>query len=135
MFALCDIMKKIESRGKMRDIQLLKDNYIDVDSAIEILGDMEMYDETLQDFLDVSEERMPKLEEYYQNKDMENYAIEVHAMKSDSKYLGFTKLADMALEHQLKSEEKNIEFINNHYDELMKETNRIIDVVKKYLSL
>ncbi len=117
----------------MRDINLLKKNDIDTAKAIELLGDVEMYDETLQDFLDGMSERLPKLETYYQQEDMENYAIEVHAMKSDSNYLGFTKLASMSLEHQLKSEENNIKYIQEHYEELMNEANRIIDVVKKYL--
>ena len=118
----------------MMDIEFLKSNDIDVDSAIELLGDIEMYNETLNDFLEVSEERMPKLEEYKNVGDMKNYAIEVHALKSDSKYLGFTKLADMALEHQLKSEENNIDYINQYYDELIMEANNKIDLVKKYLN-
>lgn len=118
----------------MRDINLLRENGVDVESAMEILGDMDMYDEILNDFLEVSEERMPKLEEYKNVGDMKNYAIEVHALKSDSKYLGFTKLADMALEHQLKSEENSVNYINEHYDELIMEANNKIDLVKKYLN-
>lgn len=118
----------------MKDINLLKNNGVDVDSALDLLGDIEMYNETLQDFLDVSSERMPKLETYKKNQDMKNYAIEVHALKSDSKYLGFTTLAEMALEHQLKSEENNIEYINKHYDELINEANNKINLVKKYLN-
>lgn len=119
----------------MKDISLLKDNKIDVDSALEILGDIEMYDETLKDFLEVSEERMPKIKEYVKNKDMENYAIQVHAIKSDSKYLGFSELAEMALEHQLKSENNDIDYIADHYDKLIKEFNRILSVVNKYLDI
>lgn len=118
----------------MKDINLLKTNGVDVDSALELLGDMEMYDETLNDFLEVSEERMPRLESAKNNGDMKNYAIDVHALKSDSKYLGFTKLADMALEHQLKSEENDIDFITNHYDELIEEANEKIRIVKEYLN-
>lgn len=117
----------------MRDVNLLKNNGIDVDSALELLGDMEMYEETLNDFLEVSEERMPKVEECFNNKDMKNYAIQVHAMKSDSKYLGFTTLAEMALEHQLKSEANDIDYILKHYDELIKEFNRILKVINQFL--
>lgn len=117
----------------MLDINLLKNNGIDVDSGIEILGDLDTYNEILADFLDVSEGRMLKLEEYKNTVDMNNYAIEVHALKGDSKYLGFTKLADMALEHQLKSEENDIDYVNNNYNELINEANRIINVVKAYL--
>lgn len=118
----------------MKDVNLLKSHGVDVDGAIEILGDIEMYNETLNDFLEVSEERMPRLSNAKNNGDMKNYAIDVHALKSDSKYLGFTKLADMALEHQLKSEENDVAYINEHYDELIEEANRIISLARGYLS-
>lgn len=117
----------------MRNIDFLKKNGIDVDSGVEILGDIEMYDETLGDFLVESEERLPKMLEYKNSGDMDNYAILVHAMKGDSKYLGFTKLADLSYDHQLKSQEGDNNYINDHYDELINEVNRIIGVVVEYL--
>lgn len=116
-------------------MDFLRENGIDVDSAIEILGDIDMVDETLNDFLLEMDERIPLMEEYLENDDMENYAIIVHAIKGDSKYLGFTKLAEMALEHQLKSQDGDVTYINNHYDELMDEINRIIEVISKYKEL
>lgn len=117
----------------MRDINLLKEHGVDVDGAIEILGDLEMYNEILGDFLEVSSERMQRLEEARNSGDMENYSIDVHAIKSDSKYLGFTKLAEMALEHQLRSQANDINYVNGHYDELVLEVNDKIDLIKEYL--
>ena len=64
---------------------------------------------------------------------MGNYAILVHAMKSDSKYLGFTKLAELSLNHEMESKANNLEYIIQNYDELIAEANRIIKVVKEYL--
>lgn len=107
---------------------------IDVDTGIEILGDIEIYNETLGDFLEEMKERLPKIEEYKNNNDMENYAILVHAMKGDSKYLGFTKLAELSLNHQLKSQENDYQYIRNNYEELINEANRIIEVVNNYLN-
>lgn len=118
----------------MRTKEFLEENGIDVNHGLELLGDMEMYDETLEDFLTESEERMPKIEECKNINDMSNYAILVHAMKSDSKYLGFTELAQISFEHEMKSKENDIQYINNNYDALITEANRIIEVVKKYLS-
>jgi len=116
-----------------KNIEYLKQNNIDVESSLELLGDQEIYDETLNDFLEESERRLPKIEEYKNNKDMENYAILVHAMKGDSKYLGFTDLADISLNHQLKSQENDYEYIINNYDELMEEVNRVINIINLYL--
>ena len=104
---------------EMKDVNLLKENGIDIDSALEFLGDMEMYEETLNDFIEVSEKRMPRLAESFNSGDMKNYAIDVHALKSDSKYLGLTVLSDMALEHQTKAENNDIDYIKSHYEELV----------------
>ena len=38
---------------------------------------------------------------------MSDYAIEVHSLKSDCKYLGFMKLADISYQHELKSKEND----------------------------
>lgn len=118
----------------MKDVSLLKENGIDVDHAIELLGDMEMVDETLNDFLEESSERLPRLEKSFNEENMENYAIDAHAMKSDSKYLGFTKLAEMSYEHELAGKESNLEFIKGNYQSLIEEADRIIEIVKQYLN-
>ena len=116
------------------DTSILKNNNIDLDSSLEILGDIEMYNETLNDFLDLIDERLEKIERYKESNDLENYAIEVHALKGDSKYLGFTKLAELSLNHQLKSQDGDEEYINNNYDELIEEVKRIINITKEYLN-
>ncbi|MEE3343258.1 MAG: Hpt domain-containing protein [Bacilli bacterium] len=116
----------------MKDIEFLKSNDIDVDGAIEILGDIDMYNETLKDFLDLSGERLKNIEKYKNEGNLEEYAVEVHAMKGDSKYLGFTKLAELALEHQLKSQDGDMAYVNDNYDDLINEANRVINICNEY---
>lgn len=116
----------------MKSLDFLKDKGIDTDSSIKLLGDVDMYNEILRDFLIESETRLPDIEKYKKAGDMENYSILVHAMKGDSKYLGFTKLAELSYNHQIESQNNNIDYINNNYAELCEETNRIIDIVKEY---
>ena len=96
---------------------------------------MEMYDETLQGFLNETTERIPKMEEYKNSNDMKNYAILAHAMKSDSKYLGFKKLAELSLNHELKGKEDDSTYVNENYEELINDANRIISIVKKYMGV
>ena len=118
---------------KLLDINYLKENGIDVDAGVEILGDIEAYNETLEDFLIECEERLPLIKEYKESGNMMDYATLVHAMKGDSKYLGFRKLADLSLEHQLKSQANDVAYVCSNYDLLIEEANRVIGVVKKYL--
>lgn len=117
----------------MRDVSILTDNGVDLESAIELLGDLSFYDETIEDFVSEQETRIPKLEEYLAKQDMENYAILVHAMKSDSKYLGFKKLAELSYEHELASKANNVDEVNDKFENLKKEAERITDLAKEYL--
>lgn len=116
------------------DTTILKNNGIDYEKGIEILGDIETYNDMLGDFLEEVKEKLKMLEKYKNESDMDNYAIYAHSLKSDSKYFGFTKLIDLALSHEMAGKEGNINFVNNNYEELINEANRIINVVKEYLN-
>lgn len=117
----------------MKDRVYLTESGVDVATSLELLGDMETYNETLNDFLDAVEDKVEHLKQYKENADMANYAIIVHSLKSDARYLGFTALADMAYKEELESKMNNSLFIYNDFDELMKELNRILSVIRTYL--
>ena len=87
---------------------------------------------TLLDFLSAVDEKWNKIKEYKQNGDMKNYSIEVHSLKSDCKYLGLMKLADISYEHELKSKENDQEFINQNFHILEEEFNNTMQLVKEY---
>ncbi|MBQ2946620.1 MAG: response regulator [Bacilli bacterium] len=122
-----------EIKKDKKDIDYLKESGIDVDSSLELLGDMETYNETLKDFLTECETRLPKMKEHLSNNDSNNYAILSHALKSDSKYLGFKKLAELSLDHELKGKENDLEYIKENSNELMDEAEKIINIIKNYL--
>lgn len=116
-------------------IDYLKENHIDIDKAIELLGDIDTYNDTLKEFINNSSIRKAKLEEYIETNDMDNYSIEVHSLKSDSKYLGFTSLAGLSFEHEVKSKENDLEYIKDNYNKLKDELDKIIDISNKYLGM
>lgn len=117
----------------MKDVNYLKVNGFNVDSVLDSLGDMQMYDEILNDFL--NEGLLSKLVNYKNINDMENYAIVVHNLKGECLYLGLERLANMAYEHQIKSEANDIGYINENFDSLLVELQRVTDVAKKYLGI
>ena len=116
------------------NVEYLKENDIDVDASLELLGDIDMYNYTLNTFVEENKKRIPRIEKNKNEGNMKDYSIDVHALKSDSKYLGFKKLAELSYEHELKSKEDNLEYVDSHYEELINEYNRINAVVKKYIS-
>ena len=117
------------------DVKILTDNKIDVNHGLELLGDMDFYNETLETFYNEIEGRLKDLKKFKDTDDFENYGILSHSIKSDSKYLGFTKLAELSLEHQLKSQDNDYNYVNVHYDELMDEIMRIVSVIKEYKAM
>ena len=117
----------------MRDVSILTDNGVNLESSLEFLGDLAFYDETLEAFLEENKTRIPNIEKYKKTLNMEDYAILVHALKSDSKYLGFTSLAEIAYEHELASKANNVDEVNKKYDKLIKEVNKITEIAEKYL--
>ena len=115
------------------DINVLIQGGVNVNSALALLGDMEMYNETLQDFVSGFEEKMGNIKKYKEEQDMTNYAILVHSLKSDSKYMGFTNLAEIAYQHEMASKAGDVRFVITSFDALVTEANKTYDLVKKYL--
>lgn len=115
------------------NLKYLKENGVNVDRSLELLGDEITYREMLEEFYNKKEERKNKLNRYLKEDNLKDYAIEVHALKSDSKYLGFTKLADITYEHEMKSKEKEKDYIEENFDELVNELDGVINIVEKYL--
>ncbi|MBQ9181175.1 MAG: response regulator [Bacilli bacterium] len=117
----------------MKDVNLLTSNGVDINSSLELFGDMETYNETLEDFLNSVDEKINDIKKYKELSDMPNYAILVHSLKSDARYLGFTKLAELSYNHEMESKKNNVNYVYDHYEELMEEANRIINLVKSYM--
>lgn len=117
----------------MKDVNLLISNGVDVNKSLELFGDMELYNTTLKDFLDGVNEKMAKIQAFKEVGDMANYAILVHSLKSDARYLGFTELGEIAFQHEMDSKANNIYAVSDNYNKLINEANRIINLVKTYL--
>lgn len=113
----------------------LVSNGCDIDKALELLGDMEMYNETVSDFLEEVEEKWQRIQDYQLAGDMPNYAIEVHSLKSDARYLGFYVLGDIAYNHEMASKENNVQYVNEHYPELVAEYDKTLDIIKRYKAM
>ena len=119
----------------MKTIDFLRERNVDIDAALELLGDEDFYNETLNDFYSSYQERKQQLETFKNNNDTENYGILAHSIKSDCKYLGFMKLADTSYQHELAGKGNDLAFAQANNPALMAEANRIIAVVKQYLGM
>lgn len=114
-------------------IAYLKKKGVEIDKSLELLGDIEMYNDTIKDFLKEVEDKWMRIERYKLEGNMEDYAIDVHSLKSDCKYLGFTKLAELSYEHELSSKANDKDFVNNNFLALEEEFNKVLVLAKDYV--
>ena len=112
--------------------KILEDADIDYKIGLENFGSTEMYKQMLQDWYNEVTEKWDRIVSNKEN--MKEYSIDVHSLKSDSKYFGFTELAKLSLDHELKSKDGDKEYISKHFNELETEYKRILEVVSKYLN-
>lgn len=117
----------------MKDINYLKESGFDIDSALQLLGSVEMYNDTLNEFIKGIDEKFNNIKIYKDKNDLVNYSILVHSLKSDSKYLGFTELAMLAYNHEIKSKENDIVYVNSYFINLEDELKRVLRIVKEYI--
>ena len=114
--------------------ELLRVNGVDTEKSLDTFGE-ETYIEILTIFVNEIDDRVNKMNEALNTNNMKDYATHVHAIKGESGYLGFTKLAEETLNHQLKAESSDVDFIRSDYQNLMNEIRRVTRVGKIYLGL
>jgi len=117
----------------MKDIEFLKKNGVDLNKCLELFEDIDTYNETLKGFNTSMSKKVVQIKDSLHNEDMPNYAIYVHSLKSDCKYFGFMKLANIAFEHEMASKENNITFVKEHIEELLTEVDHVQKLVNEYL--
>src|SRR5574344_55724 len=98
----------------MKDVNILKNNGVNLEKSLELFGDMSVYDETLEDFLGEVDGKLEKIKAFKESADMANYAILVHSLKSDAKYFGFERLAELSYQHEMESKANNFYFVSDH---------------------
>lgn len=118
----------------MFDVNYLIENGVDVNRTLDLFGDINTYNNIIGEFLVSAKEKLEKLEKYKEEKDLANYTIYIHSLRSDAKYFGFTKLDEITSEQEEKSKEGDVFYIYEHFQILQAEVERMLNVVKRYIS-
>ena len=118
----------------MKSINFLKNKGVDIDGSLNLFGDVETYNATIGEFLVGIHNKIKILVNSLQSRDMANYAIYAHSMKSDAYNFGFRKLGDLAYEHETKSKAGDVYYISEHINDLITETNNTIVLIQEYMN-
>lgn len=113
-------------------LEYLKNNGIDVDIGLSFLGDEQTYNDILLEFKNNFINQMDEIRKLFESKDIANYAVKVHALKSNCKTLGITSLAELAYNHEMKAKENDINYINSNITSLFMKANEIYQILDKY---
>ncbi|MCQ2978895.1 MAG: ATP-binding protein [Clostridia bacterium] len=105
---------------------------IDTKKAINILGTIELFKDTLKLFYDSIDKKSELIEKYAVTNDFDNYTIQVHALKSMARSIAATQLADMAAHLEEKGKERNEEEIKNKTGELLQTYKEFKDKLLPY---
>lgn len=118
----------------MKNINFLKNKGVDIDGSLNLFGNVETYNTTIGEFLVGIHNKIKNLVSFLQSRDMANYAIYAHSMKSDAYNFGFRKLGDLASLHEEKSKVGDIYYITEHINDLITETNNAIVLIQEYMN-
>lgn len=115
-----DVMPLMQLKSRIPDM--------DIDKAIQYCaGSEEFYLQCLKDY--ANSDRKTVIRQCYENEDWKRYAIEVHALKSISRTLGFDSLGNMAEKLQHAAEAEDVSIIKVHTPELLEEYMHILQAI------
>jgi len=118
----------------MRNADILINNGINVNKALELFGTMDKYDATLEVFYDTINEKLTQLRTFKETSDMAQYATLVHALKSEARYFGMDQFGELAYQHELGAKANNMYYVHDNFNILMTEIDRVVKVVGQYLN-
>ena len=116
-------------------VEYLKSMGVDVETAITNMIDVETYNEMLDEFYNGIDEELSKIDNFKNQGDMPNYAILVHAMKSNARSFGFMKLGEIAYSHEMASKAGDINYVNQQYNVFLNAVKEVQDIIAKYKSM
>ncbi len=118
------------------DKQFFNDKYtINIDEGLKFsMSSYSKYCTMLEAYIKFEVSRREKIEKAFNSTDMDAYAIEVHALKSNAKGIGAFGLADAALKHEMAAKNSDAVFVNDNYDNLFKEMDLVLEGVKQLIS-
>ena len=93
---------------------------IDVSAGIKNCGSEEGYRSVLMVFHQTAGAKADEIKEYYRRRDMENFAVKVHALKSSARIIGAGKLSDLAKTLEDAARHEDTEYVIGNTERLLK---------------
>ena len=102
---------------------------IDTDPGLKNCGSADGYLAVLGTFHKTAEYKEKEIRKYFEDSDLENFTVKVHALKSSARIIGATELSLLAEKLETAGREKNMELIKSKVQEMLKlynETSKVL---------
>ena len=96
-------------------------------------GDEEQYHTGMTVFYRTAREKHALLKNYLAAEDLPAYTIEVHALKSNARYIGADVLGELAYSQEKAAKAGDIAFLKEHWDEMIAEWDIVLGAIESYL--
>ena len=127
--------KTVEKKdGGQMSVWDLEKAGIDVKTGLGFASnDTEFYLEIMHDYVAAFEDTKKALSESFVKKDLKNYEIRVHSLKSTSKTVGAFEFSEKAKALEYAARDKNTEFIESENDGMLKEYEELVKNIEEIL--
>ena len=132
-----DTVSDTQNNGLDDSISLapLADYGIDINLGLKYCQDGEIYMSLLEQYAREFDEKLEGMEDFYKKKDLENYTILVHALKSTSLMIGDKSLSEEAKALELAGKNRDLEFIEKNHRAMMEHYTRTAQGIAKVLKV
>ena len=108
---------------------------IDFDTGLRNLGgQMEAFASVVNAYYNEGVNKIEKVPKLLEDKMIDNYIVEVHALKSSSAAIGANAMSTLFRELEFAGKASNLEFIESHSGKVFEIFKDVLDVVKDYLT-
>lgn len=135
-------IQRVEGNGKKEEQKLEKLRRVaekivipklDVLSALKLAGNEHLFWQILREYAKSIPKKAKLLQQHLDAKNWKNYTIEAHALKSFSRQVGATELADLAAQMEQAGNQKNIEFIRANHGRMLEKYQEYEAILSEYL--
>ena len=118
--------------NQLTDSELIKYECLDYNKAIEVLGQVTLYNKIVEEYYRSGFDRAEALNAAFVSEDWPDYTIKIHALKSASRQIGAMQLGDMAERLEKAGHDNDIDVIKNGHQGFMREFSAILAELTEY---
>lgn len=127
------IKNRIEDISVQEKIEQIEG--IDWDKGLAyVQGNQTVYEQFLLEYVKSSVDFLKRLSDFFAAKDMANYRIVAHSIKSNSYYVGANELGDFAKEMEFAARDMDVDFILKMHEVFKESYSQIVRNIEAYLT-